>query len=508
MPSIYYLNTPPHPFWDFVSGMEDYPFFRQRRPGPPPPSARPGFEEAQTKAQASADAAKANFSEKAKGKQAEVNTEDPPDVDPSTVRPTRKDMPFRGRGRFSKAFEGEDTKEKNEDGEDRHRGKRGCHGDRRSQNNGLWGAHHGGPPFGPPPFMFGPNFPVCPRGRFGRPAGPEHEGPEGHEGHDPHAGFHGRCGPHRGRFGHHRPGPHSHSSPHGGPFARRGGDSGFDLGSFLNNLGERIGLDLTAAAEGLGLKQPRSTESDFEPRTDIFDSASEYIIHMSLPGAKKSDVGVDWDGEHSHLRIAGVVHRPGVDEAMMSRLVVDGRKRETGVFEKIIRLGTSKDPASINVEDITAKMVDGVLVVRVPKAEKTFEKKQVRIDGSSPSPAVSAERPEETYVNEKDLLFDAEEDKEMYDAEEHAHQDHLEPASSEAVKGKQPQAAEEDAGDDRSETVGPEHPNVGPEHLPRYEVEEPEESKLAKEHSQEDNMSDWEKYGSEDEGEYVKINVD
>jgi len=181
----------------------------------------------------------------------------------------------------------------------------------------------------------------------------------------------------------------------------------------------------------------------------------------------------------------------------MSHLVVDGRKRETGVFEKAIRLGTSKDPANVNVEGITAKMVDGVLVVRVPKVEKVFEKKEVRVDGS-PSPAVSTERPEDTYMNEKDLLFDAEEDKEMYEAE----------PPNQAAKGKQREAEQEATRDDRSETVGFEHPNATAETLPRYEVEEPEESKVAKEHSHDDNMSDWEKDGSDDEGEYVKINVD
>jgi hypothetical protein len=189
---------------------------------------------------------------------------------------------------------------------------------------------------------------------------------------------------------------------------------------------------------------------------------------------------------------------------MMARLVVDGRKRETGVFEKIIRLGTPREPASINVEGITAKMVDGVLVVKVPKVEKTFAKKEVRVDGSA-SP--SAERPEDAYMNEKDLLFDAEEDHEMYEAEEQA--------PTPTANEKHREAEKEAHRDDRSETVGFEHPTANPaanataETLPRYEVDEPAESKLAKEHSQDgENLSDWEKDGSEDEGEYVKINVD
>ncbi|EXJ61613.1 hypothetical protein A1O7_02041 [Cladophialophora yegresii CBS 114405] len=575
MPNIYYLNTPPHPFWDFVAGIEDHPFFAQPgQPGPPPPPARPGAEHRQTSAQAST-----TTSDKTKGKQAEAGVEDPPEVDPATVRPGHpRDMPFRGRGRFAHAFDETPNKEKhdgdNDGSEDRHRGKRGCHGHRRGFENGAPWGRRGGPPFGPPPFLFGPNFPFGPHGPFGRPSGPgqeEHEGQgesrdHGH-GLGPHPGFRGRGGPHRGRFGHHpRHGPHGHhphhephgaharSPPRSGPFA--GGASGFDLPSFLTNLGERLGVDLTSAAEGLGLglsvgqKHSRSADRDFEPRTDIFDSPQEYTVHVSLPGAKKSDLGVDWDGEHSVLRIAGVVHRPGVDEEMMSRLVVDGRKRETGVFEKTIRLGTTKAPAAVDVEGISAKMVDGVLVVRVPKVEKRFAKKEVHVDSSPSSPpAVSADgRDRYTQEKQNDLLFDADEDGDMYDGTAAPQQRNpRETAEAEVeAKGKGKQRGAEDETirdrerDDRSETIGFEYPHTHPdptaETLPRYQLDEPAESKLAKEEESQrgaseekaaheaghddDNMSDWERDGSEvdaaeedegeDEGEYehVKINVD
>ena len=87
-----------------------------------------------------------------------------------------------------------------------------------------------------------------------------------------------------------------------------------------------------------------------------------------------------------------------------------------------------------------------------------------------------------------------------------------EPAPSQATKGKQHEAGEDEVRhrDDRSETVGFEHPSATAETLPRYGVDEPKESKSAKDasHHEEEDMSDWEKYGSEDEGDYVKINVD
>ncbi|KAF2008914.1 HSP20-like chaperone [Aaosphaeria arxii CBS 175.79] len=106
---------------------------------------------------------------------------------------------------------------------------------------------------------------------------------------------------------------------------------------------------------------------DFSPETDVFDTPSSFYIHISLPGAKKEDVGVNWDAEKSELSIAGVIYRPG-DEDFLKTLAMDERK--VGPFERKIRLGTRANPAQIDAEGITAKLEDGVLRVEVPKLEK------------------------------------------------------------------------------------------------------------------------------------------
>ncbi|KAL2432683.1 hypothetical protein ABEF95_014475 [Exophiala dermatitidis] len=559
-PLLFHMNPPPNPFWDFVAGIEDHPFFAQYRPaGPPPPAphaARPAAPNTNTTA--------TEAHEKAQGKQQqhETNVEDPPEVDPTTLRPEgegqSQNMPFRGRGRFAEAFNDRDRSKSpsntsgsgsdsgNEGRQHRRRGSRGRgdhhqhhphghHGRHGPHGHGPWGGRGGHrgpppppPPFGMPPFMMfggppgfgghGPHRPPPP------PAGPEGPDGSGH-GHGPHGrgGFgwsRGRGGCPRGGLGRHGPG--HRSPPHGAPFGGHGprpGQGPFDLGTLFNNLGERFGVDLTPLAGSLGLdagrfNSPRSHKSDFEPRTDIFDGPSHYVMHLSLPGAKKSDVGVEWDDEHSILRVTGVVHRPGVDEEMMSHLVVDGRKRETGVFEKNIRLGTQKEPASVDVAGITAKMVDGVLIVTVPKVERKFQKKEVRIDNSPPA--------EDTQMDEEDVSAAADaaymemgRDHTMWGAD--TTQDSTKDSSSkEAPK----EAEHQTARDDRSETLGFDHPNATVDTLPAYEPEKSDsqkndtngqqgrETRAPPEHEEE--MSDWEKASSEDdgEGEYVKINVD
>ena len=108
---------------------------------------------------------------------------------------------------------------------------------------------------------------------------------------------------------------------------------------------------------------------DHIPDADIFDTDSAYIIHVSLPGAKKEDVGVNWDAEKSELSVAGVIYRPG-DEEFLKTLAMGERK--VGAFERKIRLGTRASPASIDIDSISAKLEDGVLRVDVPKLDSGY----------------------------------------------------------------------------------------------------------------------------------------
>ena len=117
---------------------------------------------------------------------------------------------------------------------------------------------------------------------------------------------------------------------------------------------------------------------DFTPPADVFDTEDAYIVHVSLPGAKKEDVGVNWDADKSEISVAGVVYRPG-DEDFLKTLALD--ERTVGVFEKKIRLGSRASPAQVDVDAIAAKMEDGVLVVQIPKLDREYvEVKKVDIE--------------------------------------------------------------------------------------------------------------------------------
>ena len=176
----------------------------------------------------------------------------------------------------------------------------------------------------------------------------------------------------------HRGGPH-----HGGPWARGGGRCG---GRGFGPWGMRGGFDMSKLGDFLsqfdgGLKKDSADSTggkDFVPEADIFDTEDAFVVHVSLPGAKKEDVGVNWNHDGSELSIAGVIYRPG-DEAFLKTLALDERK--VGVFERKVKLGSRETPAQVESDGIAAKMEDGILIVTIPKTEKEFvEVKKVDIE--------------------------------------------------------------------------------------------------------------------------------
>ncbi|KAI9810088.1 MAG: hypothetical protein M1827_006699 [Pycnora praestabilis] len=197
------------------------------------------------------------------------------------------------------------------------------------------------------------------------PEGPEHRGPHEHpEG--PWGGRRGgRCG--GGRRG---PPPFARGGGWGGP-SRHGGWGGpqpSNMDGIAKFFQQQFG----------GEEGAEKDSTDFTPPVDVFDTEDAYFIHVSLPGAKKEDVGVNWNADKSELCIAGVVHRPG-DEEFLKTLAMGERK--VGVFDKKVKLGNRANPASVDADTISAKLEDGVLRVEIPKQDKEYvEVKKVDIE--------------------------------------------------------------------------------------------------------------------------------
>ncbi|KAJ5578448.1 uncharacterized protein N7459_007412 [Penicillium hispanicum] len=375
MASIYYLNHPPNPFWDYLStGLEDHPFFAPRghhghhhgshRHHPPPFQAW-GIPSQTEDATAGPEASRA----------AGQNPESTPG--PSTFNEKR---PETDKEADTSEFEsGNDQRRPDKCGKRKHKGRHGM------GHKGFYGGPGAGP--------FGHHHHPY--------AGPHGAGPFGPFGHPhPFGGPHGRGAHHRGRGGRgmHRGGP----PPFGAP-----GVPDFD---FLRKLAAQFGLPFSA---------PANNDVDFVPSVDVFDAPANYVVHVSLPGAKKDDLSIDYDPEESVLRLAGVVYRPGINEHLHQALVMEERAREVGVFEREVRLGTREVPAAVVADEITAKLEDGILNVTVPKiVEKPEPKKKVVVEDGNALDEKNAmrvdERASETVTPDESEESESEEEAREY----------------------------------------------------------------------------------------------
>jgi len=259
---------------------------------------------------------------------------------------------------------------------------------------GFGGPGFGGPGFGGPGFG-GPGHRGGHRGRRGRchrregshERTPSTDGTHEHSDHENEAreGSADRHeenqGPHHGP-GHRGPGRHGRRGGWGGPRHHRGppppfpGGPAFDFSGLVQSLSAHpLAQAFRSFTEGAAQQSGETTgendtENTFTPPVDVFSTPSAYILHVALPGAKKEDVGVNWDAEKGVLNVAGVVYRKGDEEFLKT---LSQSERKVGVFDRSVKLPPGEaEKEEVDGDMITAKLEDGVLVVTVPKLEKEW----------------------------------------------------------------------------------------------------------------------------------------
>jgi len=102
----------------------------------------------------------------------------------------------------------------------------------------------------------------------------------------------------------------------------------------------------------------------WSPPVDVFDTPEAIVLKAELPGLTVEDVVVELDD--NVLTISG--------ERRFEEKVEDGRayrlERAYGAFSRTMTL-----PQGVKAEDISATFTDGVLEVRVPKADEVKPRK-------------------------------------------------------------------------------------------------------------------------------------
>jgi HSP20 family protein len=133
--------------------------------------------------------------------------------------------------------------------------------------------------------------------------------------------------------------------------SRTGSESPGPL-SELGQLNERMRRMLEQTFGGM-LDEP----AGWVPAVDIEELEDAYVVEAEVPGVKREDVNIEVSG--NELTISGEIkvrEREGI---------IRRRTRRVGEFEFRVVL-----PNEVNAEGIDAKLNDGVLTVRIPKAER------------------------------------------------------------------------------------------------------------------------------------------
>ena len=113
--------------------------------------------------------------------------------------------------------------------------------------------------------------------------------------------------------------------------------------------------------------QPSTT---FVPAADIFETAQGFELHLALPGVAKDTVSLDF--QDNQLVVSGNRPAPATEGENVPQL----RRVEThfGEFRRAFRL-----PETVNVKNISAEMVDGLLRVILPFDTEKVTKQHIEV---------------------------------------------------------------------------------------------------------------------------------
>ena len=102
--------------------------------------------------------------------------------------------------------------------------------------------------------------------------------------------------------------------------------------------------------------------TEWAPSLDFSETDKEYIVRVEAPGVPKDDIDVNLEGQV--LTVSG--HRETSHEEKTEEYF--WKERSAGRFLRSVRL-----PSAVKMEGVEAKCSDGVITVKVPKAETAIK---------------------------------------------------------------------------------------------------------------------------------------
>ena len=136
----------------------------------------------------------------------------------------------------------------------------------------------------------------------------------------------------------------------------------------LELASERLRRMLDQTFAGFGPLTSTGDAGSWSPLVDVEEQDDAYVVEADVPGVGRNDVKVELVG--NKLVIAGEIKRRE-RTGMLRRST-----RQTGCFDYSVTL-----PDRVDADKIEGRLVDGVLTVRLPKAE-TAERRAIELKSS------------------------------------------------------------------------------------------------------------------------------
>ena len=131
----------------------------------------------------------------------------------------------------------------------------------------------------------------------------------------------------------------------------------YNLRSTFDEL-ERMRNDMGRLFDQATGRSLQTTTAGVFPLVNVTEDKDNYFVRAELPGLKAEELNIAVTG--NSLTISGERKIPSEgDDVRYHR-----REREAGSFSRIIAL-----PGDVEVDNVEAGLIDGILTVTVPKAE-------------------------------------------------------------------------------------------------------------------------------------------
>jgi HSP20 family protein len=139
----------------------------------------------------------------------------------------------------------------------------------------------------------------------------------------------------------------------------------YEAGSDLEQVSERLRRMLDQTFVGFALPSLVTAMAAWSPPVDIEEHDDAYVVEAELPGIDRKDVNIELVG--NELTITGEI------KERERKGVLRRRTRKVGRFDFRVALPEQVDP-----DGIEAKLDEGILTVRIPKAQQA-QRRQVEI---------------------------------------------------------------------------------------------------------------------------------